>query len=123
MVDHSASGKVLQIVVVTPERAVQRTLQRYKDLADVIAILGIEELSEDDKLTVSRARKMQRFLSQPMRVAEVFTGKPGVYVPLRDTVAGFKAIMDGEVDDIPETFFFQQGTLESVKREYAAAQK
>jgi F-type H+-transporting ATPase subunit beta len=104
-------------------RAVQRTLQRYKDLADVIAILGIEELSEDDKLTVARARKIQKFLSQPMRVAEVFTGKPGVFVPMRETVASFKAILNGDVDDIPETFFFLQGNLDAVKKSYAEAKK
>ncbi len=124
----ASTSRMLQPGIVGEEhynvaRAVQRTLQRYRDLADVIAILGIEELSEDDKLTVARARKIQRFLSQPMRVAEVFTGKPGVYVPLRETIAGFKSILDGEVDDIPESFFFQQGNLDMVKRDFAAAKK
>src|SRR5207248_9033384 len=76
-------------------RAVQKVLQRYKDLQDIIAILGIEELSEDDKLTVARARRIQRFLSQPMNVAEAFTGTPGVYVPVAETVRGFKEILDG----------------------------
>ncbi|HYN88171.1 MAG TPA: F0F1 ATP synthase subunit beta, partial [Ardenticatenaceae bacterium] len=83
-------------------REVQRTLQRYKDLADVIAILGVEELSEDDRLTVTRARKIQRFLSQPMRVAEQFTGIPGVFVPLAETVRGFREILDGKHDALPE---------------------
>jgi F-type H+-transporting ATPase subunit beta len=104
-------------------RAVQRVLQRYKDLADVIAILGIEELSEDDKLTVVRARKIEKFLSQPMRVAEVFTGKPGVFVPMAETIASFKSILNGEVDDIPEPFFFQQGNIESVKKAYDDSRK
>jgi len=124
----SSTSRMLQPGIVGEEhynvaRAVQRTLQRYRDLADVIAILGIEELSEDDKLTVARARKIQKFLSQPMRVAEVFTGKPGVYVPLRETIAGFQAILNGEVDDIPETYFFQQGNLDMVKRDFASSKK
>jgi len=95
-------------------RGVQRTLQRYKELSDVIAILGIDELSEDDKLTVARARKIQRFLSQPMRVAEAFTGREGKFVPIRDTVRGFKAILDGQVDDISEQYFYMQGTIDDV---------
>jgi F-type H+-transporting ATPase subunit beta len=124
----ASTSRMLQPGIVGDEhynvaRAVQRTLQRYKDLADVIAILGIEELSEDDKLTVARARKIQKFLSQPMRVAEVFTGKPGVFVPMRETVASFKAILDGAVDDIPEPFFFLQGGLDSVKQTWAEAKK
>jgi len=93
-------------------RAVQKILQRYKDLQDIIAILGMDELSEEDKLTVSRARKIQRFLSQPFFVAEVFTGTPGKYVPLADTVKGFKAIIDGECDDFPEQAFYMVGALE-----------
>ncbi len=97
-------------------RGVQRVLQRYKELQDIIAILGIEELSEDDKLTVARARKIEKFLSQPMRVAEVFTGRPGVYVPIKDTVRGFKMILDGELDEIPEQYFYMQGTIEEVQK-------
>ncbi|RME42482.1 MAG: F0F1 ATP synthase subunit beta [Chloroflexi bacterium] len=93
-------------------REVQRVLQRYRDLSDVIAILGVEELSDEDKLTVARARKIQRFLSQPMFVAEAFTGRPGVYVPIEKTVEGFKAILEGEVDDIPEQAFYMVGSLE-----------
>jgi F-type H+-transporting ATPase subunit beta len=92
-------------------REVQRVLQRYKDLQDVIAILGVEELSEEDKLTVARARKIQRFLSQPMFVAEAFTGRPGAYVPVRDTVRGFREILDGKHDDLPEQAFFMVGTI------------
>lgn len=93
-------------------RAVQRTLQRYKELKDIIAILGMDELSEEDKLTVTRARKIQRFLSQPFFVAEIFTGQPGVYVPLKETIRGFKAIIDGEVDDLPEQAFYMVGTID-----------
>jgi F-type H+-transporting ATPase subunit beta len=85
---------------------VQRVLQRYKELQDIIAILGMDELSEEDKLTVARARKIQRFLSQPFHVAEVFTGTPGVYVKLEDTIRGFKAILDGKHDDLPEQAFY-----------------
>src|SRR6516164_6919330 len=95
-------------------RAVQATLQKYKDLQDIIAILGMDELSEDDKLTVSRARKIQRFLSQPFFTAEVFTGKPGRYVKLTDTIRGFKEIADGLHDDIPEQYFFYAGGIEEV---------
>ncbi len=98
-------------------REVQRVLQRYRDLSDVIAILGVEELSEEDKLIVARARKIQRFLSQPMFVAEAFTGRPGVYVPVEKTVEGFKAILEGEVDDIPEQAFYMKGPLEDVLEE------
>jgi F-type H+-transporting ATPase subunit beta len=95
-------------------RAVQEILQRYKDLQDIIAILGMDELSEDDKLTVSRARKIQRFLSQPFHVAEAFTGKAGVYVNVKDTIKGFQEIVDGKHDDIPEQAFYMQGTIEDV---------
>ncbi len=95
-------------------RGVQRVLQRYKDLQDIIAILGVEELSEDDKLTVARARKIQRFLSQPMFVAEAFTGRTGKYVSIRDNVRGFKEILDGKHDDIPEQAFYMQGGIEDV---------
>ncbi len=93
-------------------RAVQQTLQRYKDLKDIIAILGMDELSEDDKLTVARARKIERFLSQPFFVAEVFTGAPGKYVPLKETIRGFKAIIDGEFDHLPEQAFYMVGTID-----------
>jgi F-type H+/Na+-transporting ATPase subunit beta len=95
-------------------RAVQGTLQRYKELRDIIAILGMDELSEEDKLTVSRARKIQRFLSQPFFVAEVFTGSPGKYVPLRETIAGFKGIVEGEYDAIPEQAFYMAGGIDEV---------
>ena len=87
-------------------------LQRYKGLQDIIAILGMDELSEEDKLIVARARKMQRFLSQPFQVAEVFTGMPGVFVNLEDTIKGFRAIVDGEYDDLPESAFYMVGTIE-----------
>ena len=93
---------------------VQQMLQRYKELQDIIAILGMEELSEEDKLTVSRARKIQRFLSQPFHVAENFTGVPGKYVPVKETVRGFKAIIDGEMDAYPEGAFFNVGTIDEV---------
>ncbi|MCZ8130324.1 MAG: F0F1 ATP synthase subunit beta [Steroidobacteraceae bacterium] len=93
-------------------RGVQAVLQRYKELQDIIAILGMDELSEEDKLTVSRARKIQRFLSQPFHVAEVFTGSPGKYVPLKDTIRGFKAILAGEYDHLPEQAFYMIGTIE-----------
>jgi F-type H+-transporting ATPase subunit beta len=95
-------------------REVQRVLQRYKDLQDVIAILGIEELSDEDKLTVARARRIQRFLSQPMFVSEVFTGRPGVYVPIGETVRGFKEILEGKHDALPEQAFFMAGTIDEV---------
>ena len=93
-------------------RKVQGILQRYKELRDIIAILGMDELSEEDKLTVARARKMQRFLSQPFFVAEVFTGSPGKYVSLKDTIAGFKGIINGEYDAIPEQAFYMVGTID-----------
>lgn len=99
----------------TVSRRVQMVLQRYKELQDIIAILGMEELSEDDKLTVSRARKLQRFLSQPFSVAEVFTGRPGKYVKLEDTIKGFKAIVDGQYDDVPEQAFYMVGPIEEVE--------
>lgn len=93
-------------------RGVQAVLQKYKELQDIIAILGMEELSEDDKLTVSRARKIQRFLSQPFAVAEVFTGSPGKYVALKDTIRGFKEILSGKYDDLPEAAFYMVGGIE-----------
>uniref|UniRef100_UPI004072FDA6 ATPase Hybrid F1 with the ancestral core domains Chain D n=1 Tax=Bacillus sp. (strain PS3) TaxID=2334 RepID=UPI004072FDA6 len=93
-------------------RRVREILQRYKDLQDIIAILGMEELSEEDKLIVQRARKIQRFLSQPFHVAEHFTGRPGKYVPIEDTIRGFKEILDGKLDDVPEQAFYMVGTIE-----------
>jgi F-type H+-transporting ATPase subunit beta len=95
-------------------RRVQAVLQRYKELQDIIAILGMDELSDEDKLTVSRARKIQRFLSQPFHVAEAFTGTPGKYVPLKDTIKGFKEIVDGKMDDMPEQAFYMVGPIEEV---------
>ena len=100
-------------------RKVQETLQSYRDLQDIIAILGMEELSEDDKLTVYRARKMQKFLSQPFHVAENFTGISGKYVPLTETIRGFQAILQGEMDKYPENAFFNVGTIEEVKEKAA----
>ncbi|WP_406677248.1 F0F1 ATP synthase subunit beta [Neomoorella carbonis] len=98
-------------------RGVQRILQRYKELQDIIAILGMDELSEDDKLVVARARKIQRFLSQPFHVAEAFTGQPGVYVPLKETIRGFKEILEGRHDNLPEQAFYMVGTIdEAVKK-------
>jgi F-type H+-transporting ATPase subunit beta len=95
-------------------RNVQAVLQKYKDLQDIIAILGIDELSEDDKIIVTRARKVQRFLSQPFHVAEQFTGIPGQYVKIADTIRGFREIVEGKHDDIPEQAFLLQGTIEQV---------
>lgn len=114
-----SSSRILDPEIVGQEhydvaRGVQEILQKYKDLQDIIAILGIDELSEDDKLTVSRARRVQRFLSQPFFVAEPFTGLPGTYVPIKETVRGFKEILEGKHDDIPETAFFLAGTIEDV---------
>lgn len=103
-------------------RDVQQVLQRFKDLQDIIAILGIDELSEDDKLTVARARKIQRFFSQPMFVAEQFTGRPGRYVPIGETVAGFKKILEGELDDVPEQYFYMAGNIDEVFERFNAAQ-
>jgi len=96
----------------TITRRVQATLQRYKELRDIIAILGMDELSPDDKLAVARARKIQRFLSQPFHVAEVFTGSPGKFVPLNETLRGFKMIVDGECDALPEQAFYMVGTID-----------
>ena len=95
-------------------RGVQKILQRYKELQDIIAIMGMDELSEDDKLIVNRARKVQRFLSQPFSVAEQFTGIPGKYVPLSETIRGFKEIIEGKHDDIPESAFLLAGTIDDV---------
>jgi F-type H+-transporting ATPase subunit beta len=95
-------------------RAVQNTLQRYKDLQDIIAILGIEELSEEDKKIVNRARKIQRFLSQPFYVAEVFSNIPGKFVKLEDTIEGFAQILDGKHDNVPEDNFYMKGNIQEV---------
>ena len=95
-------------------RGVQEVLQKYKELQDIIAMLGMDELSEEDKLTVSRARKIQRFLSQPFFVAGQFTGMEGRYVPLRDTIQGFKEILEGKHDDIPEQYFLNAGSIDDV---------
>jgi len=95
-------------------RAVQKILQRYKDLQDIIAILGVDELSEDDKIIVNRARKIQKFLSQPFFVAETFTGTPGRYVPLKDTVRSFKEVIEGKHDALPEQAFYMVGSIEEV---------
>jgi F-type H+-transporting ATPase subunit beta len=97
-------------------RGVQRVLQRYKDLQDIIAILGLDELSPDDKLTVSRARKIQRFLSQPFSVAEVFTGRKGKQVPVAETVRGFKEILDGKHDDVGEGDFYMKGGIDEIRQ-------
>jgi len=102
---------------------VQKVLQRYKDLQDIIAILGIDELSDEDKLTVARARKMQRFFSQPMFVAQVFTGLEGKYVPLKETIRGFSEILEGKHDQIPETYFYMKGTIDEVVQAYEADQQ
>ena len=93
----------------------KETLQHYQELQDIIAILGMDELSDEDKLVVNRARRVQRFLSQPFTVAEQFTGIPGVMVPIEETIKGFNAILDGEVDDLPEQAFLNVGTIEDAK--------
>ena len=113
----ASTSRILDPMVVGQEhyqiaRDVQRTLQRYRDLQDIIAILGVEELSEEDRLTVARARKVQRFLTQPMFVAEAFTSRPGEYVKLTDTIEGFRQILDGKHDDLPEQAFYMVGTIE-----------
>jgi F-type H+-transporting ATPase subunit beta len=113
----ASTSRILDPVIVgeehyTTAREVQRVLQRYKDLQDIIAILGIDELGEDDKLLVARARKIERFFSQPMSVAEQFTGRPGRYVPLAETIRGFREILDGKHDDLPEQAFLLVGTIE-----------
>jgi F-type H+-transporting ATPase subunit beta len=96
-------------------RRVQEILQRYKELQDIIAILGLDELSEEDKVTVSRARKIQRFLSQPMFVAEKFTGLPGIFTPVDETVESFSALVEGDLDDLPEQAFLSVGGADSAK--------
>lgn len=116
----SSTSRILEASVVGEEhyhiaRSVQEILQKYRDLQDIIAILGMEELGSEDKMIVGRARRIQRFLAQPTHVAEKFTGIPGIYVPLEETLKGFKAIVDGEMDDYPEAAFYNVGTLEDVK--------
>jgi F-type H+-transporting ATPase subunit beta len=96
-------------------REVQRILQRYKELQDIIAILGVDELGEEDKVVVQRARRIERFLSQPMFVAEQFTGQPGVFTPIEDTIASFKAIAEGKFDNLPEQAFYMVGGIEDVE--------
>jgi F-type H+-transporting ATPase subunit beta len=96
-------------------RGVQQTLQKYKDLQDIIAILGMDELSEEDRLTVARARKIEKFLSQPFHVAEQFTGFKGLYVPLAETVRSFKEVLEGKHDDLPEQAFYMVGTVEDAR--------
>jgi F-type H+-transporting ATPase subunit beta len=123
-----STSRILQPDIVGDEhyytaREVQRVLQRYQDLQDIIAILGIDELSEEDKLIVARARKIQRFLTQPMFVAAQFTGRDGRYVSIKDTVRGFRMILDGEMDDIPESYFYMAGPIEDVVLRYDEAQK
>lgn len=119
-----SSSRILDPLVVGEEhydvaRRVQATLQKYKELQDIIAVLGIDELSDEDKLAIYRARKIKKYLSQPFFVAETFTGIPGKYVPLKETVRGFKEIVDGKMDDIPEDCFYNKGTIDEV---YAAAE-
>lgn len=114
-----STSRILEASIVGKEhydtaRSVQEILQKYNELQDIIAILGMDELSDDDKLTVTRARKIQKFLSQPTHVAEKFTGIPGVYVPLSETIRGFKAIISGEADDLPEAAFYNVGTIDDV---------
>ncbi|WP_461358589.1 ATP synthase beta subunit C-terminal domain-containing protein, partial [Candidatus Darwinibacter acetoxidans] len=105
-------------------RGVQQVLQRYRELQDIIAILGMDELSEEDKIIVARARRLERFMSQPMFVAEAFTGMPGKYVPVKETVRGFKEILEGKHDHLPENAFYMVGTIdEAVARAQALAKE
>ena len=115
----ASTSRILDPLIIGEEhykvaRGVQEILQRYKELQDIIAILGMDELSDEDRQTVNRARRIQRFLAQPTHVAEKFTGIPGVYVPLKETLRGFAAIVDGEMDQYPEAAFYNVGTLEDV---------
>jgi F-type H+-transporting ATPase subunit beta len=123
----ASSSRILEPDIVGQEhyetaRRVQEVLQKYKELQDIIAILGMDELGDEDKLTVYRARKIQRFLSQPFHVAEQFTGIHGKYVPVTETIKGFKAILDGEMDEYPENAFFNVGTIDEVKEKAAKLQ-
>jgi len=124
----ASSSRILDPRVIGEEhyqvaRDVKQVLQRYKDLQDIIAILGIDELSEDDKVAVARARKIQRFLSQPFHVAEQFTGIPGKYVSLADNIRSFKMIVNGELDDLPEQAFYMVGPIEEAVEQAKALQK
>jgi F-type H+-transporting ATPase subunit beta len=123
----ASSSRILDPRIIGDEhynvaRSVKQVLQRYKDLQDIIAILGIDELSEEDKQAVARARKIQKFLSQPFHVAETFTGIPGKYVPLKDTVRSFKMIVDGELDHLPEQAFYMAGAIEDVHEQAKSMQ-
>jgi F-type H+-transporting ATPase subunit beta len=124
----TSSSRILDPLIIGQEhydtaREVQRVLQRYKDLQDIIAILGVEELSDEDKLVVARARRLQRFLSQPMFVAEVFTGLPGQYVPVRETVRGCKEILEGKHDELPEQAFYLIGSIDMAAEKAAQMAK
>ncbi|MBQ2957244.1 MAG: F0F1 ATP synthase subunit beta, partial [Clostridia bacterium] len=119
----SSTSRILSPEVVGKDhyetaRDVQKMLQRYKELQDIIAIMGMDELSEEDKLTVNRARKVQRFLSQPFSVAEQFTGYEGRYVPLKETIRGFREIIDGKHDEIPESYFLFAGSIDEVVEKF-----
>ena len=121
----ASSSRILEADLIGEEhyniaRRVQEILQKYSELQDIIAILGMDELGDEDRNTVMRARKIQRFLSQPTHVAEKFTGIPGIYVPLKETLRGFKAIIDGEMDEYPEAAFYNVGTLDDVIRKAEA---
>ena len=118
----ASTSRILEADIVGEEhyrvaRKVQATLQRYQELQDIIAILGMDELSEEDKLIVSRARKIQRFLTQPFHVAEVFSSIPGAYVPVSETVRGFKEILEGKLDMVPEDAFFMRGGIDDVLKD------
>ena len=124
----TSSSRILDPNIIGQEhydtaRGVQQVLQRYKDLQDIIAILGMEELSEEDKVTVGRARRIQRFLSQPFFVAEQFTGREGRYVPVKETVRGFMEILEGKHDDIAEQDFYMAGTIDEVIERHAGRQQ
>jgi len=124
----NSGSRILSADVVGQEhyqtaRDVQQMLQRYKELQDIIAIMGMDELSDEDKLTVNRARKVQRFLSQPFFVAEQFTGMKGKYVPLKETVRGFREIMDGKHDEIPESCFLFAGTIDDVVAKFRGGEQ
>ena len=123
-----SSSRILEAEIVGEEHyevamQVQKFLQKYQDLQDIIAILGMDELSDEDKTAVYRARRIQRFLSQPFSVAEQFTGVNGVYVPVSETIRGFKAIVEGEMDEYPENAFFNVGTIDDVKKKAEQMQK
>jgi F-type H+-transporting ATPase subunit beta len=124
----ASTSRILDPLIIGQEhyktaRSVKQVLQRYKDLQDIIAILGIDELSEDDKLTVSRARKIQRFLSQPFFVAQQFTGRDGKYVPIAETIRGFSEILAGQHDHVPEQCFYMCGGIEEVTENYETLRK